>query len=302
MTASTSTTLPPPPTRRRRRGQSPAQRGERNPSRVVLFIVMWVIVAISVAALLWMVLQSLRDTRSLLAQPFGMPTELHVENWSNAWTAGQFGRAAWNSVWTTAVSSLLTVAVAAPAAYYLGRVDSRLSRLLANYFVLGLGIPAQVILIPLFVLLSTVYLTDSLIGLNLVYIGVSMPFTTFLLISFFRSLPVELEESAALDGASPMRTMLTIVMPLARGGITTAFILQVIAHWNETLLALTLLSSTDKYTLPVALIAFIQQQTYSGADWGGLFAGICIVVLPMVLVYVIAGRKLSEGLTVGMGK
>nr|WP_241263827.1 carbohydrate ABC transporter permease [Microbacterium esteraromaticum] len=207
-----------------------------------------------------------------------------------------------NSVVTTVVSSFLTVALAAPAAYYLSRVENRLTNSLTLYFVLGLGIPAQVIVIPLFVMLNEVYLTDSLIGLNLVYIGVSMPFTVFLLTAFFRSLPLEMEEAAALDGTTAFGTFWRITLPLAKGGILTAFVLQVISHWNETLLALTLLQSTEKYTLPVALISFIQQQTYSGADWGGLFAGLCIVVLPMLAIYLWLGRRLTEGLTLGMGK
>ncbi|MDN6400418.1 MAG: carbohydrate ABC transporter permease, partial [Brachybacterium sp.] len=291
-----------PPSRRRRSRGSPASRAERNPLRMVLVGLLWVAVALGIALLFWIIVQSLRDTRSILAEPFGMPTSLEFENWSRAWTVGDFGRAAWNSAWVTLVSSALTVVVAAPAAYYLGRVDTPVTRFLSNYFVLGLGIPAQVIMIPLFVMLSRLYLTNSLIGLNLVYIGISMPFTVFLLISFFRTLPEELEEAAAIDGTSPLGTMVRIIMPLAKGGIMTAFILQVISHWNETLMAMTLLSSTDKYTLPVALIGFVQQQTYSGADWGGLFAGICIVVLPMLIMFLFVSRRLTEGLTVGMGK
>jgi multiple sugar transport system permease protein/N-acetylglucosamine transport system permease protein len=215
---------------------------------------------------------------------------------------GDFAVATWNSLLTTVVSSVLTVAIAAPCAYYLSRVDNRLTRGLSLYFILGLGIPAQVILIPLFVMLNKVYLTDSIIGLNLVYIGVSMPFTVFLLTAFFRSLPLEMEEAAALDGTTAFGTFWRITLPLAKGGILTAFILQVISHWNETLLALTLLQSTEKYTLPVALISFVQQQTYSGADWGGLFAGLVMVVLPMLVIYVWLGRRLTEGLTLGMGK
>lgn len=281
---------------------SPALRSENTVGRALGVGLLWISVVVGMVMLLWIVVQSLRDTRSILDQPFGLPDTLHFENWVTAWTVGDFGMATFNSVITTIISSVLTVVVAAMAAYYIGRVDTRVTRFLSNYFVLGLGIPVQVILIPLFVMLNQVYLTDSLIGLNLVYVGVSMPFTVFLLIAFFRSIPAEVEEAAAIDGASAWRTMWTITMPLAKGGILTAFVLQVIAHWNETLLAMTLLSSTQKYTLPIALIAFIQQQTYSGADWGGLFAGICIVVLPMVALYMLVGRRLTEGLTMGMGK
>ncbi|MCD4852525.1 carbohydrate ABC transporter permease [Arthrobacter sp. AK01] len=290
------------PRRRGRRGVSPALRGERSVVRGIGVALLWLVVAISIAALVWMVAQAFRDTRAILDDPWGVPSSLDFGNFVRAWTVGDFAVATWNSLLTTVVSSVLTVAIAAPCAYYLSRVDNRLTRGLSLYFILGLGIPAQVILIPLFVMLNKVYLTDSIIGLNLVYIGVSMPFTVFLLTAFFRSLPLEMEEAAALDGTTAFGTFWRITLPLAKGGILTAFILQVISHWNETLLALTLLQSTEKYTLPVALISFVQQQTYSGADWGGLFAGLVIVVLPMLIIYVWLGRRLTEGLTLGMGK
>ncbi len=304
----TETTLTPPPPdattepRNRRDRGSPASRGDRSVLRSIGIVFVWIAVAMGLLLLAWVILQSLRDTRSILGNPFGLPTALEWNNYARAWTQGNFGIAAWNSFTVTIISSVLTIVVAAPAAYFLGRVQTPLTEGLTFYFILGLGIPAQVILIPLFVMLNYANLTDSLIGLNLVYIGVSMPFTTFLLVGFFRSLPVEVEEAAALDGASAWGTMWRIAMPLAKGGILTAFILQVISHWNETLLALTLLQTTDKYTLPVALISFIQQQTYSGADWGGEFAGIVLIVLPMLLLYLWVGSKLSAGLTVGMGK
>jgi len=293
---------PAKPRARNHHGVSPALRADHNALRSVGVFLLWAVVAISIAMLLWMVLQAFRDTRSILSDPWGMPNTFDFSNFVRAWTVSDFATATFNSVITTGVSSFLTVAVAAPAAYYLSRVESRLTGGLSLYFILGLGIPAQVILIPLFIMLNEVNLTDSLIGLNLVYIAMSMPFTVFLLTAFFRSLPMEMEEAAALDGASALRTFVQITLPLAKGGILTAFVLQVVAHWNETLLALTLIQSTEKYTLPVALISFVQQQTYSGADWGGLFAGLCIVVLPMLIIYVWLGRRLTEGLTLGMGK
>lgn len=301
---SSTTNHQPPPVKRRpnRRDVSPALRAESSVVRRIGVVILWAVVALSIAMLLWMVLQAFRDTRSILASPWGIPETLDFTNFVTAWTVSDFATATWNSVVTTAISSFLCVAVAAPAAYYLSRVESKLTGALSLYFILGLGIPAQVILIPLFVMLNQAQLTDSLIGLNLVYIALSMPFTVFLLTAFFRSLPLEMEEAAALDGASALRTFVQITLPLAKGGILTAFVLQVVAHWNETLLALTLIQSTEKYTLPVALISFVQQQTYSGADWGGLFAGLCIVVLPMLVIYMWLGRRLTEGLTLGMGK
>lgn len=279
-----------------------AARPVGGPLRLIAAGCIWAFVALNTLALLWMLLQAFRDTRGILDQPWGLPRTWHVSNFVRAWTVSGFARATLNSVTVTLFSSVLAVALAAPAGYYLSRQESRLTRSLTMFFILGLGVPVQVVLIPLFVMLNEVYLTDSLIGLNLVYIGVSMPFTVFLLTGFFRSLPTELEEAAMLDGASAFATFWRVMLPVAKGGLVTALVLQVIAHWNETLLALTLLQSPEKYTLPVALVSFVQQQTYSGADWGGLFAGLCIIVLPVLAVYLWLGRRLSEGLTVGMGK
>lgn len=286
------------PSARRRR--TPLSGG--GPLRTLGLILLWLFVAANVLGLVWVVLQSFRDTRSILTSPWGLPSSWSLDNFVTAWNVSGFAAATANSVLVAVVSSVLTVALAAPAAYYLSRHETRISRSLTMYFILGLGVPAQVIVIPLFVMLNAVRLTNSLIGLNLVYIGVSMPFTVFLLTGFFRSLPGDLEEAAALDGATPSATFLRIMLPVARGGILTAFVLQLISHWNETLIALTLIQSTDRYTLPLALISFVQQQTYSGADWGGLFAGLCIVIIPMLVIYLWLGRKLSEGLTLGMGK
>ena len=282
--------------------RKPAPLGGRGPLRTVGIVLLWLFVALNVALLAWVFLQSFRDTRSILNAPLGWPDSWSFSNFANAWNVGGFGRAAFNSVMVTGVSSVVTVALAAPAAYHLSRHESRLNSGITMYFIVGLGIPAQVIVIPLFVMLAKVDLINSLIGLMLVSIGVGMPFTVFLLTGFFRSLPSELEEAAALDGASPVATFVRVMLPVARGGLITALVLQIISNWNETLIALTLLQSTDKYTLPLALISFVQQQTYSGADWGGLFAGLTIVILPMLIVYVLLGRKLSEGLTLGVGK
>lgn len=290
-----------PPPRRRRRSAAGRLSGN-SPVRRVGIVLIWGLVAFNVLLLLWVVLQAFRSTREIFGNPWGLPSSLNLTNFAEAWHASNFGPAALNSVNVTLISSVLTVVIAAPAAYYLSRQENRLTSGLTMYFVMGLGVPVQVILIPLFVMLSRMYLVDSLVGLNIVYIGTGMPFTVFLLTAFFRSLPTELEEAAALDGTGPFMTFWLVMLPLAKGGLLTAFVLQIISHWNETLLALTLLQSTKNYTLPVALISFVQQQTYSGADWGGLFAGLCIVILPMVIVFIVLGRRLTEGLTLGMGK
>ncbi|MFB8266122.1 carbohydrate ABC transporter permease [Streptomyces sp. NPDC055955] len=273
----------------------------RPPLRRIGLILVWVFVATNLFLLLWMVLSSLRTTREIFASPWSLPTRVEVSNYVTAFDSG-FGRAALNSVLVSSTAAVISVALAAPAAYALSRRLSGAAGPLTLLFVLGLGVPGQVLLIPVFLMLSRIGLVDSLVGLGFAYVALSMPFTVFLLTGFFRSLPQEVEEAAALDGASPARTFWQIVLPLARSGMITAFLLQFINNWNETLFSLALVQSDDNYTLPLALARFIGEQQYKGADWGGMFAGLCLIVAPMLVLYGWLSRRIITGMTLGIGK
>ncbi|MEV6700343.1 carbohydrate ABC transporter permease [Streptomyces sp. NPDC051453] len=263
--------------------------------------VVWLFVLANLFLLLWMVLSSLRDTGDIFAHPWSLPSSVQLSNYAVAFDSG-FGRATLNSILVSVSAAVVSVAVAAPAAYVLSRRLSSAAGPLTTLFVLGLGVPGQVLLIPVFFMFSKIDLVDSLPGLCAVYVGLSMPFTVFLLTGFFRSLPQEVEEAAALDGASPARTFWQIVLPLARSGMITAFLLQFINNWNETLFSLALVQSDDKYTLPLALARFIGEQQYKGADWGGMFAGLCLIVAPMLVLYGWLSQRIISGMTLGIGK
>ncbi|MFF1873211.1 carbohydrate ABC transporter permease [Kitasatospora herbaricolor] len=282
--------------------RSPTRTRRSSRALAPLRVAVWAVVAANIALLIWVILTSLKDTREVFEHPWRLPTSPTLENFRNAWEVGNFGTATLNSVLVTLVSAALGVAIAAPAAYALSRPGSRAGRPLTLFFALGIGVPTQVIVLPVFLMLNQIGLTDSLPGLTLAYVGTSMPFAVFLLTAFFRSLPGELEEAAALDGAGTWTTFVRIMLPLARSGLVTAFVLQAIFTWNETMLALVLLQSTDKQTLPLALLGFVQQQQFTGTNWGGIFAGVCIVVLPMLALFSWLGRRITEGLTVGAGK
>ncbi|MFC9499100.1 carbohydrate ABC transporter permease [Streptomyces sp. NPDC056982] len=273
----------------------------RPPLRRIGLILVWIFVATNLFLLLWMVLSSLRSTREIFASPWSLPTSVELSNYVTAFDSG-FGRAALNSVLVSSTAAVISVALAAPAAYALSRRLSGAAGPLTMLFVLGLGVPGQVLLIPVFLMLSQIGLVDSLLGLGFAYVALSMPFTVFLLTGFFRSLPQEVEEAAALDGASPARTFWQIVLPLARSGMITAFLLQFINNWNETLFSLALVQSNDNYTLPLALARFIGEQQYKGADWGGMFAGLCLIVAPMLVLYGWLSRRIITGMTLGIGK
>lgn len=264
--------------------------------------VVWALVVADIALLVWVAATSLRTSKDIFLQPFGLPVPPQQGNWAKAWSEGGFGAAAVNSVAVAVISSLVAVALAAPAAYALARRRNRTSNSLTMVFALGLGVPSQVLLVPLFVGLAAVELTDSFLGLTLVYIGLAMPFTVYLLTGFFSGIPVVLEEAAAIDGATGLRTFVKVVLPVARGGLITAFLLQFIGAWNETLFAIALMTSDEKITLPVALVNFVGLQQYSGRDWGAMFAGICIILAPMVALFSWLGTRIIQGMTVGIGK
>ncbi|GAA4957327.1 multiple sugar transport system permease protein/N-acetylglucosamine transport system permease protein [Nonomuraea thailandensis] len=281
---------------------APAPVSARLRPRHAGFAVVWLLVAFDILVLLWMLLSSLKTAKEIFAGPFSLPATWQFDNWARAWQVSEFGPAIVRTVVVVAATAAGTVAIAAPAAYALSRFRTRSASPLTSFFALGLGIPVQAIMLPLFVVLSQAGLVDSLTGLIIVYIATSIPFAVFFLTAFFRSLPGDLEEAAAIDGATPWRTFWQIMLPLARSGIVTLLILNVIQHWSEGLLSLIFLQDPAQQTLPLALLGFLTRVQYSGADWGGLFAALGIVILPLLVIYLWLGRRIIEGMTLGSGK
>lgn len=262
----------------------------------------WLLAAFNIFVLLWITLSAFKTTNEIFGSPFALPESWRWEHFSSAWTESNFGVALLNTIGLVVATAVATVLLAAPAAYVLSRFDVFGSRGVTMFFALGIGVPAQAIVLPLYAVGNQIGLVDNLLGLWLLYVATSLPFAVFFLTGFFGSLPRELEEAAALDGASPARTFWRIMLPLARSGVVTLLIINMIAHWSETVFALIFLQSTRNETLSLALLKFLQRLQYTGADWGELFAGVAIVVLPMLLLYIWLGRRIIEGLTLGSGK
>jgi ABC-type glycerol-3-phosphate transport system permease component len=256
---------------------------------------------------LWVVVSSLKTDREVFSNPFGLPKSPQWRNYSLAWSVSGFGQAAFSSVTVVAAAALLTMVIATPAAYVLARVERRSASRIITYFAVGMGIPAQALVVPFFLMsndLST-FMTDWVTGwwddrisLVLIYIILSLPFTVYLLTMYFRSLPTEIEEAAAVDGAGPTRTFVEIMVPLARHGLVTALVLNIVALWNETLFVLIIVGDPQQRTLPATLLELYNTMQYT-SNWGGLFAGIVILVMPMILLYLWAGRRIVQAMTQG---
>jgi ABC-type glycerol-3-phosphate transport system permease component len=273
-------------------------------------LALWAWVVFNLALVGWVGLQSLKESGEVWISPFGFPDSPQWSNYSTAWKAAGFSSAALNSTVLTLLGSFLIVALAAPAAYVLARSTRRVAGPLTGYFAMGMSIPLQTVVIPIVVIKLSVssfmidWVTgwwDNRITLLVFQVVLSLPFTVFVLTGYLRSLPSEIEEAAELDGAGPLRTYLQVVLPLAKPAMTTVLVLNVIGLWNETLLALLITPLPEERTLPAALLSLYGSMQYS-SDWGALFAGITILVYPMIVLYLWLGRRIVEGMTAGIGK
>jgi N-acetylglucosamine transport system permease protein len=291
-------TLVPAPTRRGRRR---IRRNRLGPVSLLGRLVTWLWVAFNLGVFAWMIFASLKNSGQVFDSPWSPPAHPKFSNYSHVWQDSELARAFLNSVLLVGGSTVAVLALACPAAYALSRVVFRGSRVMTLYFVMGMGIPAQTIVVPTYIEMSHLSLVDSLPGLALLYIGGSLPFAIFLLTGFFRTLPGELEEAAAIDGAGRLRIFAQIMLPLAQPGVVTAGILTAVGLWSETFLSLVFISTDNKSPLSLSVLTLYSSMQYT-SNWGGLFAGVCIIVLPVLIAYAWLGRRIISGLTMGSGK
>ncbi|MET9336394.1 carbohydrate ABC transporter permease [Nonomuraea sp. NPDC003804] len=275
-------------------------RRSRGPLFLLAMPLAWSLAVFDLFVVGWMALSSLKTTREVVHDPWGLPAQLQWGNYAEAWTSAAFGEGVLNSLLLVTGSGLGTILLAAPAAYVLSRFRWRLSGPVTVLFAMGLGIPGPAIMIPIYLGLDRMGLIDSLTGLLIVYIATNLPFSVFFLTAFFASLPRELEEAAALDGSGPYHTYWRVMLPLTRSGLIALFILQAIGDWGETFFALSFLR--EQKTISLTLLNFVQTMQYTGARWSVLFAGICIVVIPLLLLYLWMSSRLIEGIAAGYGK
>ena len=255
----------------------------------------------TVFAIGWIIVSSLKTNRELFQSVWSLPSQLQLGNYVKAWTTVQVSRYFFNSTFIVAASVALILAVSAPAAYVLSRVRFRGNQLITVIFTAGIGIPTPLLFIPLFVIMATLHLINTLPGLILVYVSLSIPFTVYMLTGFFRSLPGELEEAGIVDGCSDYQIFWHIMLPLASPGLITAAIFNFIGLWNEYQLALVMISEPKFRTLSLGLYALQNAMQYTG-DWAGLFAAVVIVMVPTIILYVFLSEKIISGITMGAVK
>ena len=251
-----------------------------------------------IAPLIWVLLTSFKSGSEVFASPWALPKHLLWENYSNAWQEAGIGHYFLNSAIVTAFTLVILLPVGAMAAYIFGRYPFRGSKVFFSTFLGGMMFPNFLVIVPLFFLLRDLHMLDTKTGLVLVYVAYSLSFTIFVLTGFFQALPGELAEAAMIDGCGHASTFWRIMLPLAKPGLIVVGIFNAIGLWNEYGLALVLVSSEANKTLPLGIANLVMTQHYE-SDWGALFAGLVIVMVPVLVVYWVFRDRIHDTMLAG---
>ena len=246
----------------------------------------------------WIILSSFKTNKTVFSKLWALPEEFSIANFANVLSKFNFGRYFINSIIVVLASVVLILILSVPAAYALTRLKMRFATPMTFFYLAGMGVPIQLLFIPLFQILKTLHLINSLPGLIVVYSTVSIPFTVFLLTGFFLSIPSEMEDAAYIDGCNEFQTFIKVMVPMAVTGIVAAGIFNFIYIWNEYMLTLIFITGDKNKTLPLGLYGLQTALQFTG-DWVSVFAGCVLILVPTAIMYIILSEKLISGITVG---
>lgn len=274
--------------------------------RIFIYVALIIFAISIIVPIFWVFLSSLKSQSDLVSYgPWKMPTEVLWSNFVDAFQKAKMGQYFMNSVFVTALSILLLLIIALPASYVLARFQFAGKKFYRALFMAGLFINTNYIVLPIYVMLfnaevavgiSNLFLNNKIV-LSIIYAATSLPFTIYLLSGYFQTLPKAYEEAALIDGCGYFKTMTKIMIPMARPSIITVILFQFLAFWNEYILAFTFLNK-DNSTLGVGL-KFLMATQRSQANLGVMYAGLVIVMLPTLILYILVQKKLTQGMSLG---
>jgi multiple sugar transport system permease protein len=260
----------------------------------------WLYALLLVIPIYFLLVSAFKDNSAIFNAPFGLPTSFDFDNFVEAWTRVNMGAGLVNSVLVTVVAEILTLALAIPASYAIARSRGRVGGLVEKFFAAGFLIPGFAALVPTVLLAIAMGLFHTREFLYLFFPASALPLSVILLTQFMRSVPPELEESAMMDGASRLRILWSIYVPIVVPGIATVAILNFLSFWNEFLFALILAGpDPDTRTVQVALPNLVSQ---TDTQYGVLLAGALITMIPVYIVYIVLNRRLEDALLQGAVK
>ena len=277
--------------------------------KIFIYVVLGLLAVLILIPVLWVMVASVKETVEHYGNPWALPTHLHWQNFVDAWTEANMGGYMLHSVLITAMALGILLVVALPASYCLARFKFVSQKFLNTCFMAGLFINVNYIVVPIYLMLSDAdkwckttlgqaMLLNNHFVVAVVYAATALPFTIYLLSSYFATLPHDFEEAAYIDGAGYWRTMLEIIFPMAKPSIITVILFNFLSFWNEYIIIKTLVTDRDQWTLPAGLLNLMQAQQ-SAAEYGPMYAGLVLVMLPVLILYICVQKNLTKGMTVG---
>lgn len=285
---------PPSTPRRRTRGGALARTG---PSKYLAHAGVWLYVILLAAPLYYLLISAFKQNTDIFNQPFSPFTPLTLDNFGLAFSQAALGTALLNSAYITVGAEVLTLVLAVPAAFALARATGAIGRMVERVFALGFLIPGFAALVPTVLLSIAMHLFHTREFLILFLPASAMPLTVILLTQAMRAVPAELEESALLDGAGPLRVLWSVYVPLAVPTLTVVAILNFLSFWNEYFFSLVIIG--PEASLRTAQVALPTLSIANAAQYGVLAAGILITLIPAYLVYAIFAEKMENAVLAG---
>jgi len=266
--------------------------------RALMTVALWTFVFFLAFPLLWLVMTSFKPTAEIIQRGAQFwPETFTLQNYRSALFDERILQTAWNTFKVAVASSLLTLAIATPAAYVLARRPGGVNKPVVGWILISQTFPVILIIVPLFLILARLGLGNTHLGLVLVYTVWSLPFVLWMLRGYVRNVPVEIEHSAAIDGASHFQILTRILIPLILPGLVATGLYGFINAWNEFFFALVLVKSPDLVTIQVNLARF--RGVEGLARWGPLAAGSVLATLPTLVLFAFLQRGLVSGLLSG---
>jgi raffinose/stachyose/melibiose transport system permease protein len=263
-------------------------------------LVILLLMIVQVYPMLWLMLSSFRDNIELSTRPFSLPSSFTLANFSTVFLKSNMLLYMRNSAFVALVSLSLIVLLGSMASYAISKLRFRMSKAAFSYFLIGLTIPYQVTLIPLFIMYTKLNVLDTHLALILPLIAFSMPVTVLLCVNFYRYIPDEIVEAAVMEGCGPYRIYSAIIVPLSANVMITVLSMSFIFVWNDYIFSVVFLNSTHLKTVSLGLQDFIG--SHGLTDWGATFASICISTLPTLLIYFLLNSRVVDGMTLGAVK
>lgn len=281
---------------------SPASRSSRSSTWSIDLLIQIVLIAntlVMLGPIVIMVFSAFKNNIQIFQSPFSIPDFTNLANLTRIWTETNFVAYFTNSIVVTGVSMFLILTLGTMAAYAIARYRFTGSGFILMFFVAGLTLPLKLAIIPLFILMRDLGILNTHAALIVIYVATGLPTTVFIMTGFIRTLPSELEDAARMDGANEALIMWKIMLPLVKPALVIAGIQNVVPIWNDFFFPLVFIQSDRLKTLPQGLASFMGEYN---TDWGVMFSGLTLSVLPIVIIYILLSKQFISGMTAGAVK